>query len=319
MTIIHMDTDQVDELGRTLMRSATDILDLEESLKYAALRLQNAWLGDHADQTRRQLNSVSSQLSSLANQMDDLAKMTIHESQQWLEVDGSNQSFFSEWWQNVQYSFSDLQEDLVKFGGVAYILSNLHGVAARPNSVAISGPGWLLEAVGFGSYQRIMSASAIQKQLLGSSSAFTGGLNAGIKDGINTGMDTFSSGEYAGTSRALPDAVVDGIVKGAVTGLITGGLITLTGAIIGTAAAPVAVAAATIGVCVVGGSLLNTFAVDPLFKIWQASHLHAQVVEGATRLSNDVTNFFQYKVQSEMDFVRNSFTKFISPLSFSPA
>jgi hypothetical protein len=157
-----------------------------------------------------------------------------------------------------------------------------------------------------------MSASSIQKQLLGSSGALTGGLLAGVTDGISTGVDTFFSGEYAGTSRAIPGAVVDGAVKGVVTGLVTAGLIALTGA----AAVP---AAATIAVCVVGGSLLNTFVVDPLFKVWQASHLHAQVVEGATRLSNDVANFFQYKVQSEMDFVRNSFTKFISPLSFSPA
>lgn len=319
MTIIHMDTDQVDELGRTLMRSATDILDLEESLKYAALRLQSAWLGDRADQTKRQLNSVSSQLSSLANRMDDLAKLTIHESQQWLEVDGSKQSLGSAWWQNVTYNFSDLKGDLTKFGGAAYIISTLHGVATRPNSVAIHGPEWLLKSVGFGPHQRIMSVSSIQKQLLGSSGALAGGLFAGVTDGINTGIDNFTSGEYAGTSRAFPAAVVDGAVKGVVTGLLTAGLIALTGAIIGTAAAPVAVAAATIGVCVVGGSLLNTFVVDPLFKVWQASHLHAQVVEGATRLSNDVANFFQYKVQSEMDFVRNSFTKFISPLSFSPA
>jgi CII-binding regulator of phage lambda lysogenization HflD len=134
-----MDTDQVDELGRTLMRSATDILDLEESLKYAALRLQSAWLGDRADQTKRQLNSVSSQLSSLANRMDDLAKLTIHESQQWLEVDGSNQSLGSAWWQNAKNNVGDLIEDLPKFGGAAYIISTLHSVPARPNSVALHG------------------------------------------------------------------------------------------------------------------------------------------------------------------------------------
>ena len=319
MTTMHMDTDRVDELGRTMIRSATDLKDQVDSLQYAIRRLQNSWLGDHADTTVNKISNISSELGSLADRMDHLAYLTIQESQQWMEADGSNQSIFSAWKQNLNYSFGDLREDLTKFGGAAYIISTLHGVAARPNSVAIHGPDWLLKSVGFGPNQRIMSASSIQKQLLGSSAALKGGAIAGIMDGINTGIDTFRNGEYAGTSRALPAAVVDGAVKGVVTGLVTAGLIALTGAIIGTAAAPVAVAAATIGVCVVGGSVINTFVVDPLFKAWQASHLHTQVVEEATRISNDVSNYFQYNVQAGIDRVRNSFSKFISIMAPAPA
>ncbi len=317
MTSIHMDTDQVDKLGQCIMRSATDILDQVDTLQYAIRRLQNAWLGDRADNTVNKISNISNQLGSLADQMDNLARLTIHESQQWLDADGSNQSIFSTWKQNLEYSFGDLTQDLSKFGGVAYIISMLHGVASRPNSVAIHGPDWLLKSVGFGPKQRIMSSASIQEQLLGSSAAVSGDVVAGITDGIKTGVDTYFNGEYAGTSRALPAAVVDGAFKGVITGIVTGGLIALTGAIIGTAAAPVAVAAATIGVCVIGGSLINRFVADPLFKAWQASQLHDQVVEGATRVSNKVTNYFQYTIQSNIDQVRNSFSQFIS--SMAPA
>jgi len=313
MTTMHMDTDQVDELTRALIRSATDLKDQVDSLQYAIRRLQNSWLGDHADNTVNKISNISSELGSLADRMDHLAYLTIQESQQWMEADGSNQSIFSIWKQNLDYGFYDLGEDLTKLGGIAYIISTLHGIAERPNSVPIHGPDWLLKSVGFGPNQRIMSASSIQKQLLGSSAALKGGAIAGITDGIKTGIDTFRNGEYAGTSRALPAAVVDGAVKGVVTGLVTAGLIALTGAIIGTAAAPVAVAAATIGVCVVGG--INTFVVDPLFKAWQASHLHDQVVEGATRISNTVSNHLEYNVQSGIDRVRNSFSQFISSMA----
>lgn len=319
MNIIQMDTEQVEELTRKLMRSATEIFDKGDSLRNSAQRLQNNWSGGRSDRITGQIRNISNQMNSLANQMDDLANLTHREIQQWLEVDGSKQSFFSKYWGNVKYNYSNLVGDVTKIGAVGYIISKFHDIPTRPNSVSIHGPDWLVKSIGLNPNARVMKPETIQKQLLGSSAIWKGGLLAGVIDGGRTGWDTFLNGEYAGTSRAVPAAFVDSVVKGVATGVVTAGLIALTGVIIGTAAAPVAAAAATIGICVIGGAVINTFVVDPLFKVWQDSYAHDQAVEGAARIGNTVSNFVQHTVQTEIDRVRNAFAGFISPVAYSPA
>ncbi len=314
MAILHLDSDQVDENGIYLLRASTDILNQVGSLKNSIGRLRDAWSGDVANDTIWGLEGVAGQLESLSNQLDNLSRRIIQESQQWLAVDGSKQGFFSAWASNLGYDITDLPKDLAAIGGAGYIIATLHGIAARASSIPIHGPGWLLEAVGFGPHQRIMSPGAIQKQLLGSSAAFKGGLIAGLYDGAKTGIDTYFHGQYAGTSRALPAAVIDWAVKGLATGLVSAGLIALTGAIIGTAASPIIAGAAVIGVCVVGGLIIDKAIVDPLFKIWQKSHLHAELVEDVTRVTNNVSNYVRYKVQSGADKVRNAFSQFYKTL-----
>jgi len=319
MTIIHMETEQVEDLARKLMRSATDFYDKGDAFRHSAQRLQSNWSGGRSDRITGQMRNVSNQIHSLADQMDDLADLTRREYQQWLEVDGSKKSFFSIYKDNVKYNWQKGIEDLTKIGAVGYIVSKFHTIPTRPNSVPIHGPNWLLKSIGMNPHARVMRPETIQKQLLGSSAALTGGVIAGLADGYQTGKESLLYGEYAGTSRAIPAAVVDGAVKGIITGVITAGLIAATGAIIGAGAPLLLVAGATIAICVVVGSFINSFVADPLFRAWQGSNSHDKAVEGAARIGNTVTNFVQHNAQTGMDSVRNAFSKFIKPVAYLPA
>lgn len=315
MTIMHMDTDQVDELGRSMMCTATDIMDQVDTLQYAIRRIQNAWLGDRADSFVNKISDISSELGSLADRMDHLAYLTIQESQQWLEADGSNQNFLASYKKSLEYDLFDLPEDLLKLGGVGYVIGTLHSIPSRPNSIPIHGPDWLLKLIGFNPKQRIMTPKDIQKQLQGSKATLKGSVIAGVKEGIMTGYDTFNNGEYAGTSHALPDAFIDGVLKGVVTTGVAYGLGAITTVVIGTAASPIIAGAAVIGISVIGSMAIDKLGVDPLFKIWQQSDLHDKAITGATRIANNVSNYVKYQVQSSVDYVRNSFSQFFNALN----
>lgn len=117
---------------------------------------------------------------------------------------------------------------------------------------------------------------------------------------------------------------------GVLAGVATAGLIAVAGAVAG---GPIVAATATIGICVVGGIVVDKLIVDPVFKVWQDSELHDQViegrvleetliddkiVEGTKRAGNWVKQTVQNRVQRDTDFINNAFDGFIKPVVLQP-
>ena len=331
MSIIHMETEQVEALASKLMRSATNFYEKGDAFRHSAQRLQSNWSGGRSDRITGQMRSVSNQIHSLANQIDDLANLTHREVRQWIEVDANRQSFLSRYLGGIEYTWFDGVKNMIAIGGWGYVISKFHPIIGRSNSVSIYGKNWFLEKVlHWNPYKRIVKPETIQKELLGSSAIWKGGLIAGAIEGGQKAWDTYLNGEYAGTSHAVPAALVDGAVMGVLAGVATAGLIAISGAIAGP---PIAVAAVTIGICVVGGIVVDKFIVDPLFNVWQGSELHDQVIEGrlleesifddkiiegTKRAGNWVKHAVQNRVQRDTDYIKNAFDGFIKPVVLQP-
>lgn len=311
MTILRMDTDAVEDTGRQILSRSTDLMKEVENLRYSSRILADSWESDSARYLCESFSDLIGRLERQVDLLDDLYQRVIREEQEWLQADNQGTKFSA--YYQLEYDWKDLPGDVLKVGGALYIISKLHGIPARPYSIPIHGPAWLLEKVGFGAHQRIMRPETITKQFMKSSAPVIGGGIAGVTDGVYTGVDSYRYGEYSGTSRAVPAAIVDGVVKGAMTGLVTAGLIFAASALT-VGAAPVVAGAAVIGTCVVGGFVLDKFLVDPVFKAFQGSQVHHEVVEGATQIGNQVQNFVSYGAQKGVIQVRSAFDRFIKAL-----
>ena len=213
----------------------------------------------------------------------------------------------------------DAVKDIRKIGGALYVISKMHDIPTRINSVAIHGNAALLKAVGLGGAQHIMRPETLLKEFMKSANPFKAGLIAGLTDGFITAGDTLFNGQYAGTSRAVPAALTDGAVKGTMTGLVTAGLVVGTTALIGVAATPVAAGAAVVGVCVIGGFVIDKVVVDPLFKLWQQSDWHAQTVDTVARVGDDIKDFVSYQAKTGVDKVQSAFSDVVKSVVNAPA
>lgn len=306
MPTLHMVTETVDENSRFLIRQSTDMLNILGSMRSSLGGVDYAWQGQASYDFIYDLERILNQIEKQIYDLDDLSKRMNREVNQWLETD-SAKFRFSDYYQ-LGYDLRDLPDDVKKVSGALFIINAFHKISPlRPNSVSIHGTIAKLKSVGFGPSQRIMKPETILKQLKGTISPVKGGVIAGLTDGLLTGIDSYFTGEYAGTSRALPAAITDGVVKGVVTGLVTALIIGAAGLFTAGIAAPIVAATAVIGITVIGGLVIDKFILDPMFRAWQKSDSHAQAVEGATRIGNNINNYLDYRVHKDINQVRSAF------------
>ncbi len=303
MSVLHMETDTVDEQGRTILRVSTDMRDTVSALSYSIRSLSSSWQSDSAGNFIDEADQVLQRMQQKLEELDVLSQRTVQEVRQWVDTD-TVKSSFSDFFGNFSLSGDDA---MYLFAG-GYLATHLRWSPLRPNSMVFTGPNWMREAVGIKEMTRVIKPTTLVKQMALLAYA------ANVAEGVYTGVKTYNDPRYEGTNRAMPAAVLDGLVK---TAILAGGTTLLVGAtaLITTISAPaVVIGGAVIATWVVGGFLLDKFAQAPLWDAWQSSYQRDQAIESVTRYANEAKNFAQQKLQDGVRAVKNAFGSFIGGL-----
>ena len=308
MAILHMQTEDVDEIGRTILRTSTDIQEKISALNYSIRSLSSAWQGDASESFVDDACSLVQRLQIQTEELDILSQRTVREVQQWLETDAID-SKFTDFFGNPSFSLGDGK--LLFAGG--YLATHLTWSASFPTSMVFTGPNWMRKIVGIKEMTRVIKPTTLVKQMA------VLALVANVTEGVYTGAQTYFDPRYAGTNRALPAAVLDGFVK---TAILVGGTGILIGTtfLISTITAPAwIVGGAVIGTWVLGGMAIDKFAQTPLWNLWQKSYLRDQGIEKGTRYLNDAQNIVKQKLSDGKDLLKKAFSGFIGDLLPAPA
>ncbi|MEA4907330.1 MAG: hypothetical protein GYA17_10155 [Chloroflexi bacterium] len=308
MTILHMDTEAVDDLGRIMRRSATEALDAVDEMRYSARALRDAWTGDQSDAFAGQLNTLIGKLEDQVSRLDGFARRSIQEAEQWQATDQVSQGYTS-----LFGDFSLSKSDVSGLAAGAYLATHLRWSSLRPNSMVFTGPDWMRKAVGIKEATRVIKPTTLVKQMAWIAYA------ENVGEAISTGRDTLLNSEYAGTERAIPAAVADGVVKFGILALGTTLLVGATAAITTISAPAVVIGGAVIATWAVGGFLIDKLAQTPAWEAWKSSDQRDQVIEWGTRASDKVQNFVEYNVKSGVEKVKDAFSNFIGALSPAPS
>ena len=315
MAILHMDTNQVDEQGRSLLRSATDMFDKVSDLRYSANRLKDNWQGSTAGHVTGELESLAGRMENAVNQLDEFSRRVIQESQQWLEMDQGQAGVLDGY--KPDFSMSnplDVFKTGVDVAAAVGLIANLGKSAARSNSLIMGGPNILRALVGIKEGTRVIKPETLAQNLSGKA-GIVGmiGVAVDVIDVAATAWQTYHDPRYIGSSRALPAAAVDAIFKGAMIGVTS----IAVGAAVGAAAtiaSPVIAGVAVIGLVVAGPILIDGLITNPAFNAWQKSHVRDQVIEWGARASDKVSDFARYQAHKGADTVKKAFNGFVKAI-----
>lgn len=87
MTLLHMDTDDVNSLADHLNRAANEIVDTAHDLRRSAKRLNAQWDGGRSDQFLRRLSSAANAAENVAEDAKRLSRRVRAEVDEWLAAD----------------------------------------------------------------------------------------------------------------------------------------------------------------------------------------------------------------------------------------
>lgn len=87
MTLLHMDTDDVNSLADQLNRAANEIIDTAHDLRRSANRLNAQWHGGRSDRFLSRLASATAAAQDVAEDATRLSRRVRAEADEWLEVD----------------------------------------------------------------------------------------------------------------------------------------------------------------------------------------------------------------------------------------
>ncbi len=310
MPVLRMEIETVQENGRTILRTATDLLDLTQSLNYSIKSLDSSWESDGAYDFMHEASRLVQQITQHTQELDTIAQRVMNETQQWIATDNVK-SGFAEFIDNTPLSWGDVKN--LAAGG--YIASQLGWSSLRPNSVTLK--GWMADALINNKMTHVIKPSTLLKKM-----AVVAYLD-NVKDGVIAGSQTYyNDPEYRGTDRAWPAAILDGVVK---TAILAGGTTAVIGsaAIVGggvallvgtTVAAPVLVGGAVLVTWVAADIVLEKAAEAPLWDQWQNSYQRDKAIEEMARLKNEVNGFVVNKVRDEVQTVNKAFRGFINNL-----
>lgn len=96
MAVIHMDTDEVNQMSTKIKLAVNDMMDSYESLDNRVNRLSNHWDGGDSRSFRRKADRILDRLSDQIDTLDALRMQLNREVEQWINVDRGSELSISE-------------------------------------------------------------------------------------------------------------------------------------------------------------------------------------------------------------------------------
>lgn len=309
-TIIHMDTDIVQEGARKLTYTATDFLDLLDELRYCAGNLRQAWSGPRATQYTQDFDKLIVSLRSQSINLDTLGNRVMREVDEWVDVDRIESEYVSA----VKDSFSvSEKEGRALFSAVA-LASTLRWSSLRPNSIILSGPNWLRKAVGIKEMTRVIKPANLAKGMA------VAGLITSAGDALGAIREDLANPMYEDVSRMASAITVDGAFRFALSAVGTVAIPLALGAIVTAVGLPVVAG----GAVVLAGSVLLGFGYSklveaPVWEMWKNSTAREDAIEKGARVINQVSNYVDHVKQKTFERVSGAFGSFINAITVSPS
>lgn len=317
MSIIHMETEEVQERARHMMYAASDIMKKADALGLQMRHLRRAWSSPQADYFFSEWNGLFRRLITLANELDQLSLRVMREVDKWISKDHMQSGFLQEVKKHLQ-SFPDLIEDIKdieRIGAAGILASTLRWSPKRPNSIIFTGPNWLRECLNIKPMTRVIRPGTLAFGMA------VEGLGESVWEGIQAGWESFHAQE--GFSRSISAAIADGSFKFSISALGKVGIPLVLGSVMTVVGAPVLVSGAVVLVgTVVGVKAYSMFFEEPVWNWWKHSTMRARIIENEKRNYDRALNYAQalveYTITQPARKVQTAFSHFIHNLAHAP-
>ena len=289
MSIIHMDTDIVDDQSRRMTYTATDMLEYLDRLRYSARDLRQGWTGSKASGFCEGLDKLIESLRSHAMELDSLGKNVIREVDQWINVDRTGSTYLSDLKKEFTLSWENIKgwkDDSLKIGSAIALAGSLRWSPLRPNSIIFTGPNWLRKMLDIKEMTRVIRPETLAKDMA------LVGLVVSATDAFGAIIHDLSDARYEDASRTVSAAAVDGAFRFAISAAGTVVIPLALGALV----AAVGVVGVPAGAAVLIGSVLGGIAYSkmletPAWDWWKQSNVRNEIIEGGTRTINLIDNY----------------------------
>jgi len=307
--IIHMDTDLVQEGGRKLIYTATDLLNWVDRLRYCAYDLRQAWSSPQATKYMQDFDKLIESLRAQSQNLDTLGNRVMREIDEWIDTDRMDPEYISA----LKDSFSVSEKEGETLFSAVALASMLSWSPLRPNSVILSGPNWLRKAVGIKEMTRVIKPANLARGMA------VAGLITSAGDAFEAIQEDLANPLYEDVSRMTSAITVDGAFRFALSAVGTAAIPLALGAIVTAVGLPVV----TGGAVVLAGSVLLGFGYSklveaPVWEMWKNSTVREDVIEKGARVINQVSNYVNHVTQKTIEHISGAFSGFINAISMSP-
>ena len=309
-SVIHMETEQIYELGQKIMNMATEYISQVGQLRYSAGDLRQAWVSPRATLFSQDFGKLIENLQTQALVLDTLGKRLMREVDEWVDADRVESAYVSA----VKDSFSISGREILGLGSAWYLPSHLGSSSARPNSMIFTGPNWMRKLLGIKEATRVIQPANLAKGMAWA------GLLVSAGDAWGVIQEDIVNMHYEGPSRIISAATVDGATKFAISAVGTVGIPLLLGTIVTAVGLPVLAGGAT----VLAGTVILGFAYTklveaPAWQMWKESTTRQEFVETGARWVNQASNFLNHLKDQVVNQINNVFQPSIQNVANSPA
>jgi len=321
-TILHMQTEQVEQTAQDLIHGATTLLDKIDELSHSKSRMANNWDGGRSGEYQTNLTQIINELNTSVRAIDSLGYALEREVQQWVDAD-HHSSFLEEYVTGNQW-------ELIQDGGRilvgAGLIAGLGTTLARPNSITLTVPGI---------FKGIFGGADNAKRFIGMTHPGTtvirpenipGQFNAGAittkiafaDAAITSAKQVYSDYQTYGLStRFVSASLVDTVIKGGTSFLMALAVGSAITAVAGMSAPLLVVGGATIAACVILPSI-SSHLQSAGWQWFENSGTRQQAIEAVNRTINQGGNAVQAVTQNLADRINQAFHPYINQLAPSP-